>query len=358
MRWNVLLFFCSIIVALFLGEFAVRVLHLAPSLFSLSVDSRKSGYKSSSNPILGYELKANYRDNNPSLHFGNFPETNSHGQRDIERAYLKPRGVRRIILLGDSIVAGHGVWGLDDTISRQLERSLPALAHIEVLNLGVGGYQTLAESELLRAKGVKYSPDLVILVFEDNDFDPENSDIAYYDPQISGIEKMLFKKSCLFRFVVLKLDICKLRFRTDLNYRKKLHRETLRDSVGSGIARMKTIARKYGFEMFVVIWPRFSDSSPLRAAIKDFCPMPGQYERLLKIEAICRKYNLDSYRLADFFIKDYQEMTSAALPKSKPLSLKEIYTVGDGCHPNVYGSGVTARAIREILYRRKFLSNS
>ncbi len=358
MKRNILLSLSSILIALFLGEFAIRALHLAPYLLSLNIDSVKSGYKSSSNPILGYELKANYRDNNASLNFGNFPETNSHGQRDRQRTYFKPLGIRRIILLGDSIVAGHGVWSLDETISRQLECLIPKTACIEVLNLGVGGYQTLAESELLRTKGVKYAPDLVILVFVENDFEPLNHDILCYDPHIPGIAKMLFKKSDLFRFVALEFNLCNFRFRTDFDYRIKRHREALRNSVELGIARMKSIAQKYGFEMFVVIWPRFSKFSPQEPIISDFCPSRGQYKRLLRIELICRKYGLDSYRLADFFIKDYKKMIAAGSPKGKLLSLNKIYTVGDTSHPNVYGSGVAARGILELLYRRKFLTNS
>ncbi|MBN1688453.1 MAG: SGNH/GDSL hydrolase family protein [Candidatus Omnitrophica bacterium] len=356
MKRNILLCLCSVTIALFLGELVIRALNLAPRLISLNIDSVRSGYKSSSNPILGYELKSNYRDNKASLHFGNFPETNSHGQRDRERSYVKPHGIKRIILLGDSVVAGHGVWSLDDTISRQMERSLPESANIEVLNLGVGGYQTLAESELLRTKGVKYSPDLVVLVFEDNDFSPQNNDIAHYDPQISGIIKLLIKKSHLFRFVALKLDVGGIKFRADPDYRIKYHKEVLRESVELGIARMSAVAQQYGFKLFVVIWPRFPNLSPVDPTINDFCYLPGQYERLLRIEAICRKYGLDSYRLADFFIEDYKKIKAEASAEGTARSLMATYTVGEGCHPNVYGAGVAAQAIFELIMKHQYLS--
>ena len=358
MKRNVLLLICSILIALLFGELVVRGLHLAPYLISLNIDSKKSAFKSSSNPILGYEFKPNYRDYNLNINSRNFnfPETNSHGQRDKERTYSKAPETRRIILLGDSVVAGYGLWNLDNTISRQMELLLTEKAHIEVLNFGVEGYQTLAESELLKTKGVKYVPDLVILVFEDSDFEPLNFRIKDYDPQLNVMLKLLFKKSHLFRFVTLKFDIDHLRFRTDMNYRINCHAEALSNSVETGIVRIHQLSHKYGFEFFIVIWPRFSNASPQKPIIRDFCPSPGQYDRLLLIESICKKYGLDSYRLADFFIKDYTKISDTKSPQGK-LSLNETYTIGDTCHPNEYGSGVAALAILELLETRKFINN-
>jgi hypothetical protein len=40
----------------------------------------------------------------------------------------------------------------------------------QVLNMGVGGYQTLQEVELLRSRGLKYDPDYVLIGFCINDF--------------------------------------------------------------------------------------------------------------------------------------------------------------------------------------------
>jgi hypothetical protein len=260
-------------------------------------------------------------------------------------------------LLGDSIVAGLGIRSLDDTISRQMEESLPKTARLEVLNLGVTGYQTLAESELLRTKGVKYAPDLVILVFDDNDFESKNNDISSYDPQVSGIVKLLLKKSDLFRFFALKFNISCLKFRTDMKYRILRHKEAIHDSVALGISRMKADSLKYGFDMFVVLWPSFSHSSPTYPKVKDFYYIPRQYKRLLRIEAICKTYGLDSYRLVDFFINDYEKIAAAVLPEEKPHSLNETYTIGDSSHPNVYGTEVAARGIIELLKRRKFLND-
>ena len=117
-----LLSLVATLLALAVAEIVVRVASLAPDVKPIDIAAEHSVYKRSSNPILGIELKANYRDDDPDLH-RSYPHTNSHGQRDIERSIDKPHGVRRIILLGDSVVEGDGIRirQVDDLISRQLE---------------------------------------------------------------------------------------------------------------------------------------------------------------------------------------------------------------------------------------------
>lgn len=355
---NLLLFVCSVIFALFLMEGIIRVFHLSPEVISFDVYSKKSGYMSSPNRILGYTLKPNYRNENATLHRGSFPETNSHGQRDVERTYEKPDGRRRIVLLGDSVVAGHGIYDLNDTISRQLEALIPPQENVEVLNLGVGGYQTLAESELLRIKGVKYGPDLVILMFEYNDFGEKNNDIFYFDtPRILGVSsRWFFKTSHLFRFLVMRVNFLGMKFYFDPEYRMKSHIQALENSVEKGIARMAALARKHDFELIVAVWPRFPKFSSGEPVSQDFCEAPGRCERLEEIEKICVMQKLGLYSMAGFFLQDYKRLAASAQPVQGDLSPRKKYTIGDGCHPNPYGAGIAAQGLLEILYRRNFLS--
>ena len=95
--------------------------------------------------------------------------TNSHGLRDVERQFEKKPGVKRIILLGDSVVEGINYVDDNETIARQLETQF-AGQQTEVLNLGTAGYCTQAEVELLKMKGLRYRPDFVLHVFTPNDF--------------------------------------------------------------------------------------------------------------------------------------------------------------------------------------------
>ena len=87
--------------------------------------------------------------------------SNSRGVRGREHPYARTPGRVRLAVLGDSIVWGFGVSDGDSLVDH-LERALPAA---EVVNLGVAGYGTGQELMLLREEGLRYQPDLVVLVF-------------------------------------------------------------------------------------------------------------------------------------------------------------------------------------------------
>ncbi len=95
---------------------------------------------------------------------------NAHGFRDREYALEKPPGTFRIVVLGDSIVWGHGL-PLADTFPKQLERLLDpdASGRFEVLNFGVSGYSARQEVGIFRARAAAFHPDLVIVGFCLND---------------------------------------------------------------------------------------------------------------------------------------------------------------------------------------------
>ena len=68
---------------------------------------------------------------------------NAHGLRGPDRAYAKPEGTRRILLLGDSFSEGYTVPE-EATLRAVLESSLAALGcgRWEVINGGTQGYST------------------------------------------------------------------------------------------------------------------------------------------------------------------------------------------------------------------------
>lgn len=87
---------------------------------------------------------------------------NHQGLRDVEHAYDKPAGSERIMLLGDSFVEALQV-PLQDTLARRLRQDLGA--HVEVIGTGVSGYGTASELLYFEHAGMRYDPDLVVLVF-------------------------------------------------------------------------------------------------------------------------------------------------------------------------------------------------
>ncbi len=89
---------------------------------------------------------------------------NSKGLRDSEYAYEKAQ-TKRIIALGDSFQFGHGVEK-NETYTELLEINLNNEGkNAEILNFGIPGYGTRQQLEYLKAEGLKYHPDLIILSF-------------------------------------------------------------------------------------------------------------------------------------------------------------------------------------------------
>jgi len=121
--------------------------------------------------------------------------TNSLGLRGAEIADHKPDGVKRVLVFGDSYVFG---VGLDEehTLSARLERMLGAGGErYEVVNLGVAGYSTDQEYVLFRELATRLSPDVVILVVCDNDFEGNTLDFVYrqyYKPRfrLDGADRL------------------------------------------------------------------------------------------------------------------------------------------------------------------------
>jgi lysophospholipase L1-like esterase len=108
-----------------------------------------------------------------------YSKINSHGLRDPEHAYEKPAGTERVLLLGDSITEGLQV-PLEDTFARLLESDLRARGlPVEVVNGGVAAFGTDNELEFFRAEGMRYSPDLVVLVFNVVNDVAENSPVLH-----------------------------------------------------------------------------------------------------------------------------------------------------------------------------------
>lgn len=96
-----------------------------------------------------------------------FVEMNEQGMRDDEsHPYEKPAGVYRVLLLGDSFTEGFTV-SLDEHFAPELERRLTAAAGrpVEVLNAGVSAWGSAQELLYYTLEGKRFSPDLVVLLF-------------------------------------------------------------------------------------------------------------------------------------------------------------------------------------------------
>jgi len=151
-------------------------------------------------PVANPDLSFAHAPNRSAFLMGVPVSINSEGLRDREFSLEKPPGVYRVLMLGDSTTLGWGVRE-EDTAAKLLERKLnealpPGFNHVEVINTGVGNYDTVQEVTYYETIGWKYHPDLVVLVFFIN------------DPEPVPVEKkgFLIDRSYLIAFATNRID--------------------------------------------------------------------------------------------------------------------------------------------------------
>ncbi|MDB5392446.1 MAG: rane protein of unknown function [Planctomycetaceae bacterium] len=120
-------------------------------------------------------LYPNFRQRHVSSEFDYEFRTNSLGLRGPEIALEKPSRTFRIVVLGDSFVAGNGVAEAE-AFPKRLEADLngtapQAASHLkftpptEVINVGCTGVSTVRAVDLYESLGKQFHPDLVILAY-------------------------------------------------------------------------------------------------------------------------------------------------------------------------------------------------
>lgn len=116
--------------------------------------------------------------------------TNSLGLRGPDRPFAKPPGTSRIVVIGDSQVAGYGVAN-EDVFTAKLESLLNTdeKSPTEVINLGRTGSSTIRELDLYNLIGRRFEPDVVVLAyFLGNDLrevveEHDSDDLRRWHPQ-------------------------------------------------------------------------------------------------------------------------------------------------------------------------------
>jgi len=163
----------STIVALGLAEIALRVLD--PLGISYYAEMTRYILDRLPDP----ELKFRNRPNFAATYEGVELRFNEYGLRD-DPIGPKACGEYRIVALGDSQTMGWGaprevIWtvGLSRALSERLGRP------VRVINTGVPGYESRQEYRYLLRQGYQLDPDLVLLLYVENDVDIDDEP---YDP--------------------------------------------------------------------------------------------------------------------------------------------------------------------------------
>lgn len=191
-----------VLVCFFAGEIATRALYGHFRDYNMEMWRYASDLKQ---PLRDPRLPFHHFPNREGSYYGAIIKTNSLGFRDREYTIRKPDGKKRIVVLGDSFTLGWGV-PLDGVFSKVLERRLNEHENkYEVINMGVGNYNTTMEVELFKWKGLGLGPDMAILMYFINDTEP-------IPPQKSGFKYAIMKRSYFFSFLFDRLVRIRSRF--------------------------------------------------------------------------------------------------------------------------------------------------
>jgi hypothetical protein len=101
--------------------------------------------------------------------------TNRHGMRGPEVERAKPPRTYRVVGLGDSHMFGSGVHQQQTymtLLQQRLDRHAAPGRRFETLNFGAPGYNTVMEVATLEHRALAFAPDLVLMHFIGNDFNP------------------------------------------------------------------------------------------------------------------------------------------------------------------------------------------
>jgi lysophospholipase L1-like esterase len=204
-RWKkvigrtVLLAFGTII-SLALLELATRVVYSRQGMdFGIEMwKYAKILKKRSPNPAMGHE----HVPNRQAFLMGAQVAISPQGLRDRDYPMDRDATAYRVLVLGDSTTFGWGV-AQEKTYPKVLEQMLndrpPAgkWRHFEVINTGIGNYNTSQEVAYFHDRGYRFQPDMVLLGFFIND--------AEETPRPAG--NWVSRESCFYTFLTSVGDV-------------------------------------------------------------------------------------------------------------------------------------------------------
>lgn len=256
---------------------------------------------------------------------------NSKGLRDREYDYSKKAGVKRILMLGDSLVFG---WGVEQskTSSKQLEVLLNQERHppqkqgvsYQVINAGIGNYNTDMEIASFFDEGNNFQPDVVILNYFINDAEPTPRNKGTVLKDISYLTIYTLGRIDAFRRMHLGAKDWR-------SYYLDLYRE---NSAGwrKTVAAIKELAaycHGKGIKLIIVNYPEL---------------------HVLK-EYPFRRVNYLIEFLADKIDVAYFDL----LPTLQHYEPESLWVSKDDLHPNEFANKIIAKAIYNFLLANKTL---
>jgi len=267
---------------------------------------------------------------------------NAYGFRDKPYRLAKSQD-KRVVFVGDSLTYGWLV-PLKDTYHKQLESLWKSENRdVDVMGMGVVGYNTVQEYHLIKEKVLRLSPDLVVLQIGPNDFErtvgiKSVKDtgkfvlIPYHDRYIPYVlNKTKFNESLMRRshlFKLLNLALYGFAIKRDKDYRPHEMYLLGEDRSFQYLAKIIDVLEKKKIPLAVVIFPLQNHGEPYL-----YASLTQKIRRRLELSKVP---GIDLYDLLN------------------SSSEKDLFI--DGLHLTAKGNALAARKIADfivpLLYKR------
>ena len=251
---------------------------------------------------------------------------NSSGFRGREFSAVKPAGLYRIAVVGDSFTFGNGVRQ-EDRYSDLLQARLPS--HFEVLNFGTPGANTPEHRSLVEHLLPAIHPDFVLLQWYVNDMEDDDTvGRPTFRPlmPVRALHRWLNDASALYTVANMKWAEAQVAFGMSTSYSEYLHHRlgdpNSHDSQLDRHLLLDLIARcrLAGIPLGIVLFP---DTAGALGA--DY-PFAYLHERVLEI---CQTQNLTCLDLQHDFslVKDHRRLWASRLDHHPSALANEIAAV-------------------------------
>ncbi len=166
MEWlkKILTALISLSIALLIGELFLRIAAPLPS-------ANHHQLFCEFDPVLGWKKMANYSGTHHTEEYEVTERFNSQGLRGPEYPSVRDSQTTRVLVLGDSYVEAYMV-DFPETFTQVCEATLQERAEAstyQVINGGTGGYATDQEFLFYQREGIKYHPEVTVLMVCIND---------------------------------------------------------------------------------------------------------------------------------------------------------------------------------------------
>lgn len=276
--------------------------------------------------------------NRSFIHEGILYETNSLGLRNEEVQFGKQETTFRLLVLGDSFIWGDGLKQnelISSKIASQLDKKDPR--NVEVINGGIGGFNTKDEYNQLVRLFPYYEPDLVILFFFTNDVLATDTSNQITNWKVN-LNDFLRENSAFYSFLYYSIK----------NFL----------SLNSGAPSLFLPSDYFDIDDSKPGWVNFKKYFRL---IKSFC---AQNNTLLLFVIIPTLTNLDSnYPYIDIqnkvtaFVSSLNTKVYDLFPTFSNYPASELWVSSHNKHWNDKATSLAAKELSDFIIANKLLSN-